>query len=104
MLNRAVEFVVQVGCSKMHAAIGAVVGGAAGFATAYFTAIDTCYKQNPAWIPESKIERTKAYALAGTVHNDANVGYSVSGGTAAAASPGLGKGQMGVMVGLFHAF
>lgn len=49
-------------------------------------------------------KRTRAYALMGTVHNDANVGYSVSGGTAAAASPGLGKGQMGVMVGLFHAF
>lgn len=45
-----------------NAAIGAVVGGAAGFATAYFTAIDTCYKKNPSWIPESKIERTKAYA------------------------------------------
>lgn len=43
------------------AAIGAAVGGAAGFATAYFTAIDTCYKKNPSWIPESKIERTKAY-------------------------------------------
>ncbi|MFC4621135.1 porin [Comamonas nitrativorans] len=49
-------------------------------------------------------KRTKAYALIGTVHNDANVGYSVSGGTAAPASPGLGKGQTGVMVGLFHAF
>ncbi len=46
-----------------NAAIGAVVGGAAGFATAYFTAIDACYKKNPSWIPESKIERTKAYAL-----------------------------------------
>ncbi|TYC62190.1 hypothetical protein ETQ85_01155 [Zoogloea oleivorans] len=45
-----------------NAAIGAVVGGAAGFATAYFTAVDTCFKKNPAWIPESKIERTKAYA------------------------------------------
>lgn len=45
-----------------NAAIGAVVGGAAGFATAYFTAIDTCYKKNPSWIPESNIERTKAYA------------------------------------------
>ena len=44
------------------AVIGAAVGGAAGFATAYFTAIDTCYKKNPSWIPESKIERTKAYA------------------------------------------
>lgn len=44
------------------AAAGAVVGGAAGFATAYFTAIDTCFKKNPSWIPESKIERTKDYA------------------------------------------
>ncbi len=50
------------GDALKNAAIGAVVGGAAGFATAYFTAIDACYKQNPAWIPESKIERTKAYA------------------------------------------
>jgi hypothetical protein len=44
------------------AAAGAVVGGAAGFATAYFTAIEACYKKNPSWIPESKIERTKDYA------------------------------------------
>lgn len=49
-------------------------------------------------------KRTKAYALVGTVHNDANVGYSVSGGTAVPASPGLGKSQVGVMVGLFHSF
>ncbi len=40
-------------------------------------------------------KRTRAYALMGTVHNDANVGYSVSGGTAAAASPGLGRGPDG---------
>lgn len=44
------------------ATAGAVVGGAAGFATAYFTAIATCYKKNPSWIPESNIERTKDYA------------------------------------------
>lgn len=44
------------------AAIGAAVGGAAGFAKAYFTAIDTCFKKNPNWIPESKIERTQDYA------------------------------------------
>lgn len=43
------------------ALIGAVVGGVAGFATAYYTAIDTCYKKNPSWIPESKLQRTKDY-------------------------------------------
>lgn len=49
-------------------------------------------------------KRTKAYALIGNVQNDANVGYSVSGGTAVPASPGLGKNQTGLMVGLFHTF
>jgi hypothetical protein len=43
------------------ALIGAVAGGVAGFATAYYTAIDTCYKKNPSWIPESKLQRTKDY-------------------------------------------
>lgn len=43
------------------AAIGAVVGGIAGFATAYYTAIDSCYKENPSWIPESNLQRTKDY-------------------------------------------
>ncbi len=43
------------------AAIGAVVGGAAGFAMAYYTAIETCNKKNPSWIPESKLARTKDY-------------------------------------------
>lgn len=43
------------------ALIGAAVGGAAGFATAYYTAIDTCFKKNPAWVPESDIQRTKDY-------------------------------------------
>ena len=43
------------------AAIGAAVGGAAGFATAYFTSVDTCYKKNPSWIPETRIERSKGY-------------------------------------------
>ena len=43
------------------ALIGAVAGGIAGFATAYYTAVDTCFKKNPAWIPESKLERTKDF-------------------------------------------
>jgi hypothetical protein len=48
--------------AAIGAAVGGVVGAAAGFTTAYFTAIDACYKKNPSWIPESKIERTKQYA------------------------------------------
>lgn len=43
------------------AAVGAAAGGIAGFATAYYTAIDTCRKKNPNWIPESTIERTKSF-------------------------------------------
>lgn len=45
-------------------AIGAAVGGVAGFATAYYTAIDTCLKLNPSWVPESNIVRdpSKSYA------------------------------------------
>ncbi|MEM5439931.1 hypothetical protein [Paraburkholderia diazotrophica] len=43
------------------AAVGAAVGAIAGFATAYYTAIDTCFKKNPAWIPESNFQRTKSF-------------------------------------------
>jgi hypothetical protein len=43
------------------ALIGAAVGGVAGFATAYYTAVDTCYRKNPSWKPESKLERTQSY-------------------------------------------
>jgi hypothetical protein len=43
------------------ALIGAVAGGVAGFATAYYTAVDVCFKKNPSWIPESKLQRTKDY-------------------------------------------
>lgn len=43
------------------AVVGAVVGGAAGFAIAYYSAIETCNKKHPEWIPESKIIRTKDY-------------------------------------------
>lgn len=46
------------------AVVGAVVGGAAGFAVAYYNSIQTCYKLNPSWIPESQLERDpqKSYA------------------------------------------
>ena len=37
------------------------MGGIAGFATAYYTAVDTCFKKNPAWLPESDIQHTKDY-------------------------------------------
>ncbi len=43
------------------AAVGAAVGGIAGFATAYYTAIDTCYKKNPTWVPESSVQHTKSF-------------------------------------------
>lgn len=43
------------------AIIGAVGGGVAGFATAYYSAVETCIKKNPEWIPESKLELTKTY-------------------------------------------
>ncbi|WLE62628.1 glycine zipper family protein [Burkholderia plantarii] len=43
------------------ALIGAVAGGIAGFATAYYTAVDTCFKKNPSWLPESDIQRTRDY-------------------------------------------
>lgn len=46
------------------ALIGAVGGGAIGFATAYYTAIDTCKKLNPSWVTESSLIRdpSKSYA------------------------------------------
>lgn len=46
------------------AVIGAAAGGGIGFATAYYTAIDTCKKLNPSWITESKLVRdpSKSYA------------------------------------------
>lgn len=42
---------------------GAIGGGAIGFATAYYTAIDTCKKLNPNWVAESKLVRdpSKSY-------------------------------------------
>lgn len=49
-------------------------------------------------------KRTALYALAGHVFNQSAVGYSVSGGTAVPVSPGLGKGQTGVMLGMRHNF
>lgn len=49
-------------------------------------------------------KRTKVYALVGHARNQSGVGYSVSGGTAAPVSPGLGNNQTGVMVGVTHTF
>lgn len=45
------------------AALGAVVGGAAGFSVAYYNAVQTCYKLNPNWLPESQLQRdpSKSY-------------------------------------------
>lgn len=53
------------------ALIGAAAGGAAGWATAYYTAIDTCKKMNPSWIPESNLVRdpSKSYKQVKQEHN-----------------------------------
>jgi hypothetical protein len=40
---------------------GAAIGGAAGFAQAYYSAVGTCYKQNTSWIPESNVQRSTGY-------------------------------------------
>ena len=48
--------------------------------------------------------RTAVYALAGHVFNGSRVAYSVSGGSAVPASPGVGQGQTGLMAGLRHQF
>ncbi|KAF1020273.1 MAG: Outer membrane porin protein 32 [Paracidovorax wautersii] len=49
-------------------------------------------------------KRTALYALVGRVFNGDAVGYSVSGGTSAPASPGLGRDQTGYMIGMRHSF
>lgn len=41
--------------------IGAAIGGAAGFAKAYYTATEICFKKNPSWLPASQIQRTKSF-------------------------------------------
>lgn len=53
------------------ALVGAAVGGAAGWATAYYSAIDTCKKMNPSWIPESSLVRdsSKSYKQVKQEHN-----------------------------------
>lgn len=50
--------------AKKAALAGALGGGAVGFATAYYTAIDTCKKLNPSWVTESNLVRdpSKSYA------------------------------------------
>ena len=41
--------------------IGAVAGGAIGYATAYYKAAGICMDKNPSWVPESKIQRKDNY-------------------------------------------
>lgn len=43
------------------AALGAVVGGAAGFVRSYFTANANCLDKNPSWLPATQIERSKSF-------------------------------------------
>lgn len=45
------------------ALLGMAGGAAAGFATAYYTAIDTCKKQNPQWITEANLVRDSSKSL-----------------------------------------
>lgn len=44
-----------------NAVIGAVTGGAIGYATAYYKAAGICMDKNPSWVPESKIQRKNNY-------------------------------------------
>jgi len=44
--------------------IGAVAGGAIGYATAYYKAAANCLKEHPEWIPESEITRSESYTEA----------------------------------------
>lgn len=46
------------------ALLGAAGGLAAGWATAYYTAVDTCTKQNPNWITASSLVRDPGKSLA----------------------------------------
>ena len=43
------------------ALIGAVAGGAIGYATAYYKAAGICMQRNPSWVPESNIQRNPNY-------------------------------------------
>lgn len=49
--------------------VGAAVGGVAGFVTAYFRAVGNCYKKNPSWVPESKIQNSSEFAQAKATYN-----------------------------------
>ncbi|MEX5745093.1 hypothetical protein [Massilia sp. X63] len=49
--------------TKKAALLGMAGGAAAGFATAYYTAIDTCKKQNPQWITEASLVRDPSRSL-----------------------------------------
>lgn len=54
-----------MGGKKEHvgkaAAVGAVAGGALGYATAYYKAAGICIERNPAWVPESRLQRKENY-------------------------------------------
>lgn len=43
------------------ALVGAVAGGAIGYATAYYKAAGICMERNPSWVPESNIQRNPNY-------------------------------------------
>lgn len=43
------------------ALIGAVAGGAIGYASAHYKAAGICMKKNPSWVPESNIQRNPNY-------------------------------------------
>lgn len=49
--------------AKKAALLGLAGGAAAGFATAYYTAIDTCKKQNPQWVVEANLVRDPSKSL-----------------------------------------
>lgn len=45
-------------------ALAAVAGGGIGFVKAYYEATNTCYTQNPSWVPASNISRSATLAQA----------------------------------------
>ncbi len=48
--------------------VGTATGGALGWAVAYYTAVDTCLRQHPQWIPASQLQRQADYADALSRH------------------------------------
>ena len=56
------------GSVGIHVGVGTASGGALGLAVAYYTAVDSCLKKNPSWIPASRLERSAQYADAVAKH------------------------------------